>query len=739
MKNKIMIVFCLNFLILCLTGFKVSRDIQEDILISNVSVVDGERYREVFGPITEGIYSATLEYQATDNYKVSCGSTGGQYPGIYGEEHWLKAAETIKEFRFWANGKTDLPYIYIVHDDTNGCTEGFSLDIKYIRIARQRWASIIYGLLKASVVLGVVDVLVFMYLKRGILKRHAYVILGLTIIFLAASLGMFTSVQTLGHDLYFHLARIRGIAGAVVSGEFPVKMQPEWFNGYGYPVSVFYGDILLYIPAVLYIFNVPLVFCYKIYVLLINMGTTLIGYFCFKRICKDRYISVAGTAVYVLSIPRIINIYLRAAVGEYSAAMFLPLVALAMWEILATDVKSRKYCQKWIFLCLGVTGVIQTHIISLEITGILLIIICLVNIKKVLQKETLLLLLKSVIATIFMNAGFIIPFLDYSRENLQIFSEKDFYGIQAYGLSLYELFSINTSGVGKALAASAGLNGRIPVCLGYTVMLGLILCGFAIVGRNIPDREKELVQLLGLAAVAAYFSSSYFPWNQLAAVKILQNIVSSIQFPWRFITVCVLFMIMAMILVLSKLQSGLGKKYVYTLSAGLCIVSACQGLHVMDMIERNMENIIVYDGEEVMDAGAALEYVYTGTDIEALMADNRVQGENVDITEFDRSGNEINVSYKSGENAFLEFPVFAYPYYQCQDNETGETFTITKGTVNNRIRIQVSDNYEGSVQVSFSHPWHWRAAEVVSIISFVAMTVYGFIKREDIFDFRGIR
>lgn len=741
MRRTILIAVCLNLLVLCSVGIKISQDVQEDILVSDVSIVDGEKYRKVFEPITEGVYSVTLEYQATDNYKVGCGGTGNQYPGIYGEEHWLKAAETIKEFRFWANGKIDSPYIYIIHDDTNGRTKGFSLNIKYIQITRRHWASILYGLCKAIMALGVIDVLAFLICKRNALRKQVYVILGLIFIFFAASSEVFVPTQVLGHDLYFHLARIRGIAMAIMSGEFPVKMQPEWFNGYGYPVSVFYGDILLYFPAVLYILNIPLVFCYKGYVLLINLGTTLISYFCFKKISKDKYISVAGTAVYMLSVPRIINIYLRAAVGEYSAAMFLPLVALAMWEVLTTDVKDKKYCRKWIFLCLGMTGIIQTHIISLEITGILLIIVCLINIKKILQKETFQILFKSVAITLAINAGFFIPFLDYSREKLRIFSEKDFYGIQAYGLSLYELFSINTSGVGQALAASVGLNGRIPVSLGCAVALALVLSGFVIAGRNIGDRKREkvLLQLLGLAAIAAYCSSCYFPWNQLASIKIFQNVVASIQFPWRFTTVCVLFVIMAMILTLSDLKNSLGKKYVYVLSAGFCIVSAYQGLLVMDMIERNMENTAIYDGREVMDAGAALEYVYVETDGEALMGDNRVHGENADITEFSRSGNKVNISYKSGERAFLEFPVFAYPYYQCRDNETGEKFAIMKGIINNRIRVQVPDNYEGSLQVSFSQPWYWRAAEIVSIISFLAMAAYIFRKREDIFGFRGMR
>lgn len=81
----------------------------------------------------------------------------------------------------------------------------------------------------------------------------------------------------------------------------------------------------------------------------------------------------------------------------------------------------------------------------------------------------------------------------------------------------------------------------------------------------------------------------------------------------------------------------------------------------------------------------------------------------------------MKLSYISEENAFLEFPIFAYPYYQCRDPVTGEEFVIEKGLTNNRIRIQVPANYEGVVEVAFVQPWYWRAAEIVSFAALIAV------------------
>ena len=72
-----------------------------------------------------------------------------------------------------------------------------------------------------------------------------------------AAIGLFASLPflldyiTWGLDLNFHLTRIEGIKDALLAGQFPVRLQEPWYEGAGYPVSVMYGDLFLYFPAVL--------------------------------------------------------------------------------------------------------------------------------------------------------------------------------------------------------------------------------------------------------------------------------------------------------------------------------------------------------------------------------------------------------------------------------------------------------------------------------------------------------
>ena len=65
-------------------------------------------------------------------------------------------------------------------------------------------------------------------------------------------------VATTGHDLIFHLYRIEGIAQGLIEGQFPVRMQTVQAAGYGYPVSIMYGDIFLYPVALLVILGMSI-------------------------------------------------------------------------------------------------------------------------------------------------------------------------------------------------------------------------------------------------------------------------------------------------------------------------------------------------------------------------------------------------------------------------------------------------------------------------------------------------
>lgn len=682
------------------------------------------------GPMTSGVYTVTVYYNAHgDHYNISCdtgGIDGKAYPAVYAETYTLSGLYYSFDYRIWVNSAIDNLDIRIDCGEEEETEEFFesdsSLYIDKIEIVRDYRETVFYRFIRFALLLFLIDAVIAVFWNLRRIKDNIYVVLGLACIFMVSSLSVMANFSAEGHDSGFHYARIVGLSGALLSGNLPVRIQPDWLHGYGYATSVCYGDVLLYIPAILYALGAPLPYVYKLYVLIINAGTLFISYFCFRKISGSKYIGIACSALYCLSITRLLNMYLRFAVGEYSAFMFLPLVLLGMKEIYGDRGDEHKN-YGWLYLCLGMTGIIQTHVLSVEMVSIFIAITVLILIGK-MSKKVFLSLLKSVIATLFLNLGFLVPFLDYATDSLKVFADKSVYGIQHLGLSLYELLSFGTTATGKAIDALNGPAERIPESLGMGVLVVILLTMIVLAKCRDwkPDEKGQLLLTASLGCLAAWMSTYYFPWNRLAALPVLKNIVASIQFPWRFLSIAVPLLTYMACLTLVKFGETFGKEKLSYLLISICMICAFQGLFCQDLMNRNAQGYeIAYDNRSNLNVSRIVssgEYLLENTNVNLTWTDLDVTGENVIISDTKRNGTRMDVTCQAGEHAWIEFPMFAYKYYRCRDVSTGETYPVTRGT-NNKIHVDLPDNYQGTLKVYFAEPWYWRVSEIISLITLV--------------------
>lgn len=228
-------------------------------------------------------------------------------------------------------------------------------------------------------------------------------------ILLCSSIPIMGNTVYYGHDLDFHINRIVSLANGLSQGQFPVRIYTDMLNGYGYASPLFYSDTFLYIPAILYILKVPLGMCYQIYILVNNVFTILFSYLCFKSIFGDNEYVLLGVYVYTLAPYRLINIYTRAAVGEFTAMTFMPLVIWGLWNIYTKD---KVVIRDSFPLIIGLFGIIQSHVISTVMVGVFIIFFCIIEWKKTFQKTRFWILIKAALMTLMINAAFLVPMLD---------------------------------------------------------------------------------------------------------------------------------------------------------------------------------------------------------------------------------------------------------------------------------------------------------------------------------------
>jgi len=567
------------------------------------------------------------------------------------------------------------------------------------------------------------------------MKNIKYAVCYLVIIVMA-SIPLFNNYLIRGHDIYFHLMRIEGLAQGLRAGEFPVRIQPAWYDGYGYAVSVFYSDLFLYPAALLRLLGISLQDAYKVYVVLCNVATTLISGYSFGKIFRKREIGVFGSCLYTLAPYRLVNLYTRGALGEYTGMIFWPLLIYSCVLLLNEDRKKVQLQKGAVLMGISMAGMLQSHMLTAEIACMVLLLLVIVYCRRIFHKEVMLAGCGAVAAALGLSAWFLIPFLDYmlfERFNINSIRNNDIM-IQRQGAFLSQVFAIYDNAVGQSLDAGAGTAGDFTQGAGLSLMLSVIILMLLCIRGYLKQEERRNRQITitaaGLGALMVVMSTLYFPWDRLCRIsRIFRYIIVKIQFPWRFTGVAVGLLVVVWCAVLNYIEREYDRrKKVITICLAVGILLLSVGHFVIDLNQR-AERIQVRSVEE-MDTFVASgeEYLPVDTVLDKLKTQELYKDDSVEISDVVYRGTSITMHVKntSAQQAGLELPRLYYAGYQALEvTDEGQHFPIevTDGT-NHVIKLMIPEETEGNITLSFREPWYWRLAEIITLLSAGIVILY---------------
>lgn len=557
-------------------------------------------------------------------------------------------------------------------------------------------------------------------------------------IVLLSSYPLLLDYMVVGHDLPYHLLRIDGIKLGLENGVFPVKIHPMLAADYGYAAGVFYGDALLYFPAVLRMLGMPVQNAYQVFVFAVNIATTLIAYYCFKNLFQSNKFGLIGTMLYTLSLYRLLNLYTRAAVGEYCAMIFLPLIFLGLYQIFTQ--KDARPCWKLAIMpALGLTGIIHTHILSCEMVAIFILLTCIVLIKKTMQPQVLLSLLLTVAFTLLINAGFIVPFVDYYFTEEFIINSSEWGGTSVQNIGLYfaQIFSIFQEGTGGTWSTAAGIQNEFNPGLGVTLSLGFFVCIYYILTTTKEERKHLEFKLILFSfigsALAIYMSSYLFPWDAIAnSCSLGTALVSSLQFPWRFLSIGTVFLTICFCLILKHLSDRKGKTrnlpFMPLAIILLCISTLIGTGWYYHSYLSDGAPYRVYDTYELPSTQLySCEYFPAGTELGNVIYGRYAASEGIILTGINKTGNSVVIGVGNyGLDGYVEVPLLNYKGYSATIMESGSKLLITNG-FNNCIHVDIPAGFEGTLDISFHEPIYWRVAEIISAITIIGLIAIPFI------------
>lgn len=567
------------------------------------------------------------------------------------------------------------------------------------------------------------------------MKNIKYAVCYLVIIVMA-SIPLFNNYLIRGHDIYFHLMRIEGLAQGLRAGEFPVRIQPAWYDGYGYAVSVFYSDLFLYPAALLRLLGISLQDAYKVYVVLCNVATTLISGYSFGKIFRKREIGVFGSCLYTLAPYRLVNLYTRGALGEYTGMIFWPLLIYSCVLLLNEDRNKVQLQKGAVLMGISMAGMLQSHILTAEISCMVLLLLVIVHCRRIFHKEVILAGCGAVAVALGLSAWFLIPFLDYmlfGRFNINSIRNNDIM-IQRQGTFLSQVFAIFDNAVGQSLDAGAGTAGDFTQGVGLSLMLSVIILMLLCIWGYLKQEERRNRQITitaaGLGVLMVVMSTLYFPWDRLCRIsRIFRYIIVKIQFPWRFTGVAVGLLAVVWCAVLNYTEREYDRrKKVITICLAVGILLLSVGHFVIDLNQR-AERIQVRSIEE-MDTFVASgeEYLPVDTILDKLKAQELYKDDCVEISDVVYHGTSITMHVKntSAQQEGLELPRLYYAGYQALEvMDEGQHFPIevTDG-INHVIKLMIPEQTEGNITLSFREPWYWRLAEIITLLSAGIVIVY---------------
>lgn len=519
----------------------------------------------------------------------------------------------------------------------------------------------------------------YIYLKnrKMIIKNNSSEIIG--IIFIAviifSSYPLFTDYLIGGHDINFHLARIEGIKDGLLNGQFPVDIYPQINFGYGY-LGTLYPNLFLYFPAILRILGVSMVLSYKTFLIVINISTLLITYYSLRKMSCTKYAAAFASIVYLLLPYRLTNLYIRAALGETLALIFLPLMISGIYQICLGNKK------KWFLLAFAFTGLIHSHILSILICiGICVILIAFYS-KKILLEKRWLELLKAAFATLLMNLWYLVSFLYYFKGNFNSgalhinFSEQTIFPQQLFQTLIT---------VGSTKISALGSYNEMPQTIGLIGFFSIVtLLLFLIYDK---EQKNSLYQfstvLFGLTMIFLFAITTLFPWEALQKIGIINRMIGMIQFPWRLLGFIGAFISVTLGILFDR--KNCFTKYKLFIYSGL-IISLLFGSSILMDVYTNQEiSFTKISGGYTHTAPD--DYLPKGTTKDTFTVTSPIVSSQKDISieSYEKRNTTIHFTYRCNtSNGYIDLPIMYYKGYKAYDGN--KNMTIVRSP-ENRVRI----------------------------------------------------
>ncbi|HFJ6231765.1 TPA: hypothetical protein ACGU90_001088 [Enterococcus faecium] len=503
----------------------------------------------------------------------------------------------------------------------------------------------------------------------------------------------FKNMEIFGfYDTAFHINRALSLESIFSS---PINF--ETFRSYGMQVNNFYPWLTLY-PLFLLIKFTNLAIGYNLFLYIVTLITLFICHYVMYEITKKHVTSSFFAIIYTTSSFRSVEIFLRGAMGELLAMSILPLILLGFIKLYDSKKES------WVMLAISMTLLIYTHVLSVAMTMVMIIIALIIQFyrKKKIEIFLIIKLIKAAIVTLLLSLAFIGPMI-----------EQTLY--QDLNRPYVDILQKRAICLGKEFLIGSIDSELLSFGIGLTLLICLIILTFNFKKLGILSK---ITYIMGIISIL--LCTKIFPWFALQNTPL--NII---QAPWRFMIFSTLFISFSVSLFISpqleKFSYTRRRNFILLLILAISILNYSS---VVNMVkEMNFQG--TYSNEQMenkLEEFENFDYVPIGYKKDQLLLKNHQVTEDGQViySSFSPNKDEITFTFKSSKGKTIVLPVFRYKGLTVTVNSKNATVLKQGGPF---VTVK-SESGINKVTIRYSYTFFSKISLFISIITLIVLLFY---------------
>ena len=522
------------------------------------------------------------------------------------------------------------------------------------------------------------------------------------------------------HDGVIHLFRTVGVYNNIVDFDFFNKIYYNMIDGFGYGWGIFYPPISSVVPAVFMVIGFSLFTAEKIFIILASIFAGLFSYKLFNELFNNKFASLLTTIIYILSPFKMSQIFVRGAVGELLLFTFLPLIIFGLIKILKKEYKYKYY---FIF---GACGIMYSHMISTIYTAIFVIIFMLLNVKLLLNRKTLLELVKAAIVIILLCLPIIVPLAHHQITNMYNVSSMMGGDVANSIVHFGQLIGSNMDTTNVQNTNYLSNDKEMNYMLGLTPILILVLLPFAYAKIKENGDKNQIIKYSVLLVISILMMITPFIWNKIGVIDV-------IQFPWRLLTFAVLFISIISGYVLKAILTKENEYslLLFVLSFSFIFIYIIGGQTKFDKTlnaEINFGNQVLTAEDDYWSIANSLGYSYdylpkqlTTEILKSRGADILVLDGIASINNMNKENNILNADViTNSQNVSVELPLIYYKGYTIKVDNTKVNYNISN---NGFIKVDMTSVGQHKIYVKYTGTLIYNICDLTAIIVLIISIV----------------